>query len=563
MKQRHNYVSALAVFGILSYAGIAAQAADENSTVRPVAAVQGGQAEVDKLKAQLEQQQQQIEQLRIALEQQKAMIGSIMRLSVAQAPGNPAKPKSLGEVASLGPVLPPVPATPVPYLPLALQKGDTQAPSPLSLQIGDAFLTPVGFMDFTTVNRTTVGGSGIGTNFGSIPFNNVQAGKLSEMRLNAQNSRIGFRFDSKFHGANVLGYMEADFLGNNGTNVAVTSNSNTLRMRLYWVQIKKDKFEVLAGQSWSLLTPGRVGISPLPGDLFYSQDIDVNYQAGLTWSRDPQIRFVYHASKAFSAAISLENPEQYVGGSGGGGVVVPPSALATEFGQFDNGTTTLNAPNLHPDVVAKLAYDALAKDGHSRFHAEINGLLSSFKGYNNVSNLRYTKTGGGVSVNLNLELLPNFRIITNNFASDGGGRYLYGLAPDLAILANGDLGLIRAASSVTGPEWTIKKNTLLYAYYGGVYIGRYSTIDPATGKPVGYGYVGSANSQNRTIQEGTFGFNQTMWKDPRYGAINIMGQYDYLSRAPWYVATGQPKNAHQTQIYFNLRYTLPGAAPKI
>ena len=38
------------------------------------------------------------------------------------------------------------------------------------------------------------------------------------------------------------------------------------------------------------------------------------------------------------------------------------------------------------------------------------------------------------------------------------------------------------------------------------------------GKLVGYGYTGSANSQNKAIQEITFGFNQTMWANPRYGA---------------------------------------------
>ena len=31
-------------------------------------------------------------------------------------------------------------------------------------------------------------------------------------------------------------------------------------------------FEFLAGQSWSLMTPNRNGLSPAPGDLFYSQD---------------------------------------------------------------------------------------------------------------------------------------------------------------------------------------------------------------------------------------------------------------------------------------------------
>ena len=57
------------------------------------------------------------------------------------------------------------------------------------------------------------------------------------------------------------------------------------------------------------------------------------------------------------------------------------------------------------------------------------------------------------------------------------------------------------------------------------YIGRNVAID-TNGKPVGYGYAGSANNQNRAINEFTFGFNQTMWASPRYGAINVMGQYE-------------------------------------
>ena len=39
----------------------------------------------------------------------------------------------------------------------------------------------------------------------------------------------------------------------------------------------------------------------------------------------------------------------------------------------------------------------------------------------------------------------------------------------------------------------------------------------------------------------------------------------YLVRDPWYVnfATGQPPNAKNNMLFFNLRYTLPGSAPTI
>ena len=71
----------------------------------------------------------------------------------------------------------------------------------------------------------------------------------------------------------------------------------------------------------------------------------------------------------------------------------------------------------------------------------------------------------------------------------------------------------------------------------------------------------TANSQNRVINEVTFGFNQTMWANPRYGAINVMGQYECLERSPWSVSAGNPKRTHDNTIYFDIRYTLPGGMP--
>ena len=65
----------------------------------------------------------------------------------------------------------------------------------------------------------------------------------------------------------------------------------------------------------------------------------------------------------------------------------------------------------------------------------------------------------------------------------------------------------------------------------------------------------------RTIQELTFGFNRTIWKDPRYGAVNVMGQYEWLTRDPWAVITGAPKAAHDSDVYGDFRYTLPGSMP--
>jgi hypothetical protein len=426
-------------------------------------------------------------------------------------------------------------------------------------------------MDLTALWRDKNAGSSIGTNFGSVPYNNTVNGKLSEFRFSPQNSRIGFRFDGDWKGAHFIGYNEFDFLGTSGSlALTVTNGAFVPRLRLYWVDVRKGKVEFLAGQSWSMLTPNRTGISALPGNLFYSQVIDVNYMAGLTWTRQPGMRVLYHPSAKVTFGFSAENPDQYIGGSAGGSVITLPAALAgLADSQLDNApnisnaSTVLAVPTLHPDFIVKAAFDPSA-----RFHAEIAGIERTFKLVNplNLSAGQYfTKAGGGVQVGLNGEIFKNFRLISTNYWSDGGGRYLFGQAPDLMVRPNGDISLIHSGGTVDGFEArTWKNNLLLYAYYGGIYIGRNTTIDTtaASGRPlVGYGYTGSPNSQNRAINEVTFGFSQTLWASPRYGAVNAMGQYEWLSRVPWFVAAGAPKGTHDNTIYFNLRYTLPGGMP--
>jgi hypothetical protein len=409
-------------------------------------------------------------------------------------------------------------------------------------------------------------GSSIGTNFGSVPYNNVANGKLSETRFSPQNSRIGFRIDGDWKGTHFIGYNEFDFLGTSGsTALTVTNGAFVPRLRLYWIDARKGGWEFLAGQSWSMLTPNRVGISPLPGDLFYSQVMDVNYMAGLTWTRQPGFRVLYHAGDKVTLGLSAEEADQYMGGSGGGSTIVLPAAytgLAST--QLDNApnigtaSTVLSTPTLTPDFIGKVAFDP-----SSRFHAEVAGIVSTFKILNttNISlGQTNTKAGGGIQVGLNGEIFPGFRLISTNFWGDGEGRYLFGQAPDLVVNATGNFNLLHAGGTVDGFEARAGK-FLLFAYYGGIYIDKDVAID-ATGKPVGYGYLGSANSQNKAIQEITFGFNQTVWGNPRYGAINLIGQYEYLTRNPWFIAAGAPDQTHDNTIYFDIRYTLPGSMPK-
>jgi hypothetical protein len=472
-------------------------------------------------------------------------------------------------------------AAAAPADPAAQPQANPIPESPLQFRLGSAFFTPVAFMDFTGVVRDKNAGGGIGSNFAAIPYEFASSPTAinlldheSEARLSIQNSRLGVRVDAMVHGAHVIGYMESDFLGNNPSNVAVTSNSNTLRSRLYWVDVARGKWEVLGGQTWSLITPGRTGISPLPGNVFYTQDMDVNYQAGLFWGRIPEFRFVYHPSNKAAIAFALDNQEQYWGGSAGGPQPVLPTGPTVVNGvsalpgtQLNNQNTTTNAPQLFPDVIVKAAFDPSAK-----FHFEFGGVERQFDvAVNSTTSsaspvVRQHMTGGGAFVNLNFQLFSGLRFLTNNYWNQAGGRYIFGQVPDLTVNPDGSLSPIRSSSTVSGFEYT-HGNTFIFAYYGGIYVWR--DLGVVNGTDYGYGVNAtgpgsvytSAIAQNRTIQEASVGFNQTFWKDAKYGALNLIGQYSYLTRNPWSIAAGNPSHANLNLGFLDLRYTLPGAAP--
>jgi hypothetical protein len=446
--------------------------------------------------------------------------------------------------------------------------------APLSFKIGSADFTPGGFVDATTIFRSTNVGSGIATTFGSIPFNNqIPQARLTETRLSAQYSRLSLKVDANVSDSTALtGYVEADFLGFQPPNSFQTANSDSLRLRVYWANVRHGKWEVLGGQAWSLMTPNRVGVSPLTPDVFYTLDEDPNFQVGLTWLRQPQFRVTYHLTNNWAIAVSAENPQQFVPAS-----VVFPSPFFTP--QFDNGSSATNAasattntavPNLHPDIVVKTALDAHPA-GHS-LHVEAVGLIRSFKVFNNLTTPASTNTitGGGGSVNFIYELIHNLRIIGDSFYSYGGGRYIFGLGPDVIVKPDGTLSAVHSGAGLGGFEYQATPRYTFYGYYGVAYFLRNFAAQPATPAStcngvagftcVGFGFPGSANTSNRDVQEATFGVIPTLWSSENYGRLQIISQYSYVLRSPWSIFSTTPRNpnnAHTNMVYLGIRYILP------
>jgi hypothetical protein len=447
-----------------------------------------------------------------------------------------------------------------------VQQDQEKAQSPIQgFKIGDAVLTPGGFVDFENIFRTTNTQSNIATSFASIPFSNTPQGNISEFRTTAQYSRLNLTVKDKYRGAEIIGYVEGDFSGNDAPGVYQTVNQHTNRLRLYFGDSRRGKWEFLGGQTWSWLTPNRTGIGPIPADLAITYNEDQNIGVGLAYTRAAEFRVAYHANEHWAMGVGIENPNQFIGT-----FVALPAAFTSIGPQFDNGSQ-VGAANAFPDILSKVTYDRNFSGRH--FHAEaagfVTGAHASVKPIGEDSFKRHSTVGGGGQIAANYELLPKLVLLGNIFWSDGGAHYLVATGPQLVVRPNEagtdiSLSLVHAGAGSAGIEWRASEKEAFAVYYGADYFGRNffpdTTNTAAPGTIIGYGGPGSPNTNNRAIQQATFDWLNTFWKDTRYGALQSYIQYSYLTRAPWFIAPDTPKNAHLSMVYFGLRYVLPSTS---
>jgi hypothetical protein len=508
---------------------------------------------------QMAAQQQEIEALRNGVKTEQAMPASGEQsprvIDAAMHPGIPSGSTPTGNFASANAGQQQAPG--------GIQQANEGTPT---FRIGSADIRLGGFVDIENIYRTTNTQNNIATNYAAIPFNDTPQGNLSEYRLTAQFSRFNIRVTDKIGDTDVAGYCEADFSGNDATNVYQTVNGHTLRMRLCFMRLQRSKWEILGGQTWSWLTPNRIGIGPNPAELAITYNEDQNIGVGLPYTRAAELRVAYHLNDHWALGIGIEDPNQYIGN-----FVALPSAFASTVGtQFDNGSQ-IGTPNLFPDILPKITYDTKIAGRH--FHLEgvglVTGVRSAAKPIGDTAFAKHSTVGGGGSIATNFELFKNFLFLGNAFWSDGGGRYLVADGPQLVIRPNAAgtnifPSLVHAGAGSVGFEWIANAQSAFAVYYGADYFGRNffpdttNTTNP--GAIIGYGGPGSPNTNNRALQQITFDWLQTFWKSDMHGSLQYYTQYSYLTRAPWFIDPDTPKNAHLSMVYAGVRYVLPSTS---
>ena len=514
--------------------------------------------ELKALREAISQQQKQISDQQQQMSKQQQQIQTLQQQLATTTSGTPHMAD-----ASMRTVATPVSAT-------VVQEVEKPKESPLSFRIGGTDFTPGGFVDFENIFRTTNTGNVTATNFWAIPFSNTVNGHLTEYRSTGQYSRFNLKINGKYGANNVTGYIEADFNGNDAANVFVTSNPHTMRVRLFWLDLKRGNWEFLGGQTWGLQTPNRVGVSPSPADLAITIGEDAQTHVGLNYTRAGEFRAAYHFSDQFVWAFALQNPQQF----GGQGEITFPTAFNAQLGSQIDSAATPGAPNVIPDFITKFAYDP-----GKHFHFELGGISTSAKvtvipTVPSASFVKHTKLEGGIFGATNIELFKGFRFLASGMWGPGVGRYLIGMAPQVVVLpvsASGaacssaggcdvSVSPVHSGDAIAGFEAQAGKKTLLGFYAGAMYAQRNFGLDlTKAGAPafIGFGGPNSANTNNRTVQEVTFDWTQTFWKSPQYGSVFLVNQLSYISRSPWFVPAGAPKNAHLTQVFVSLRYALP------
>jgi hypothetical protein len=365
----------------------------------------------------------------------------------------------------------------------------------------------------------------------------------------------------------LTGYFEGDFNGNGPTNEFVNSNSHTFRMRLAYADVNTGQFETTFGQTYSWLTPNRFGLGPDPSDIFLTNNIDQNFQVGLPWARQAAAHVAWHPTQQFSIGAGVENPDQFTNGE-----VTFPFAFNAQLGPQFDAANNPGVGNRFPDVVAKTAFDGDLGSA-TRLHLEAAGMSRHFR----VDNLPqgqptfawHDANGWAATVAANVEFFRTFTLVGSAFWSDGGGRYLDALGPDVVALPAGmpgkyDIALspVQSHGYLGGFEWRVLPTSILSAYYGQAFFQKNYALDvtsPAVTQPyVGFGAPYSANTNNKQIQEWSLDIKHTFWADPRFGAVLGLAQYSYLQREAWFVAAGAPPEAHTHLFFTELRYQLPG-----
>jgi hypothetical protein len=385
------------------------------------------------------------------------------------------------------------------------QGAGTEEKGPTTIRFKGVNLTPGGFMEAATVNRTKAASADINTPFTGIPYNGNSLSRLTEMNFTARQSRISLLADTKLADVKLSSYLEADFLGTGVTSNNRQSNSYVLRYRQYWGNATfADGWSVTGGQQWSLATENKKGIVNRAEAL--PMMIDPQYIVGFTWQRADSVRVVKNFEDKVAIGFSIENPQTTVGGRGFSSYTnTSATGVVTTFqnffadapgaggGLYNFVDTSGYTVNKLPDFMVKLAVDP------GWGHYEVFGIFSDFRSrvypcavagttaknfptpatptvlacpvdgttapsvagaYND------SRFAGGMGASATVPVFKKLDAGLKVVAGDGIGRYGSAQIADVTARPDGTLAPIRTLHYLAKLEWHPSPKFDVYGYWG-------------------------------------------------------------------------------------------------
>ena len=525
---------------------------------------------IDAIQNQILQLQQELRQMRRELSarnsQARAPQSDNARAQPAQSPGSaqPAQGPGPSQALQANPSGAPNPQT---ASSAGGQGAGTTGPSG-AFRVGGMTVTLGGFLAAEGLYRTRNITSDMASTYTGIPLPNSPNYHTGEFRGSARQSRLSLLAEGQIApGQAVAGYFESDFLGVGTTSNSNESNSYVPRLRQAYLTYDNTSLGVhaLAGQSWSLLTLNRVGITPRQESIPLT--IDAQYVPGFNWKRQWQLRVDKDMfNHRVWVGASLEEPQTvYYTGPNGLGVLSGTTTINNPGGSQLNSAATYST-DIAPDLIVKAAFDpgwghyevfGLGKLLHDRI--SIGG-----SGHNN------TVVGGGGGGGAILPLIAkklDFQV--SGLAGYGIGAYGSGQLPDAVVGANGTPKPLPEYAILAGLVAHPTPALDLYSYVGTEQVSRASFN--AGGRPFGYGNPGYSNAGCRTelsplacvgntsgLTQGTLG---AWWRFLKggFGTLQAGGQYSYTQRTifpgtgPTAASRSSPTTA-DNMFLFSFRY---------
>jgi hypothetical protein len=246
--------------------------------------------------------------------------------------------------------------------------------------------------------------------------------------MTARESRLFVKTKTQSDSGVISTHVEGDFYGEGGTGTY--SNSRSFRLRHAYGSWAKGEHLFLAGQTWSTFMDLAAGLPP----------IDLSSDPGMTFVRQPLLRYQYNFNAGHYLAAAVENPDN-------GLTVAGPVSYINHPGE--------SADLKMPDVVLKYFY------ANKLFHISPKVLLRSFDLDGE------SATGYGLSLSSHVSIGKGHKVYATVLYGDGIGRYGgLGVNSGVGLTADGEIETVGFISYNGGVSLALTESLLFAAGAG-------------------------------------------------------------------------------------------------